>query len=262
MLFDLSSGKRRRVVQVVYATLALLMGGSLVFFGIGSDAPGGLLDAVGLGSNSSGDSESGYEQQIEDAESQLEGNPNDPEALRDLARYRALDASSAVVRDETTGQVTEIPPEAQSGFEQAVEAWQRYLDTDPSRPDASVAASVAGAYVLLGDAEGAAEAQQIVAEQQNTALAYSELARFLYADFQFKAADEAAAKTAKLADASQREQIIKDFERLSEQAHRLQEQQQKEAEQGGGKDAGEEQLTDPFGALGGSGGLAPTTPTP
>ena len=36
MLFDLQ-GKRRRVVQATYLTLALLMGGGLVFFGIGSD---------------------------------------------------------------------------------------------------------------------------------------------------------------------------------------------------------------------------------
>lgn len=262
MLFDLSSGKRRRVLQVVYATLAILMGGSLVFFGIGSDAPGGLLDAVGLGSNSNGSSDSGYEQQIEDAESQLETNPTDPQALRDLARYEYLAASEMITRDETTGQITEIPPEARSALEQSVDAWQRYLDTDPSKPDPSVALSAAGAYVLLGDAEGAAEAQRIAAEDQNTAPAYAELARYLYADFKYKAADAAAAKAVELSDESQRDQIRKAFEQMSEQAHRLQEQQEKQAEQGGGKEAGEQQLTDPFGALGGASGSAPTTPTP
>ena len=261
MLFDLSSGKRRRVIQVVYATLAILMGGSLVFFGIGSDAPGGLLDAVGLGSNSDNSSDSGYEDQIEDAESKLETNPSDPAALRDLARYHYLDASEDVVRDETTGQITEIPPEARSGLEQSVDAWQRYLDTDPAQPDASVAQSAASAYVLLGDAEGAADAQRIVAEDQNTAPAYSELARFLYADFQFKAADEAAAKTVQLADASQSADLRKTFEQMSQQAHQLKEQQEKAAEEGG-REAGEQQLTDPFGALGGSGSAAPTTPAP
>ena len=44
MLFDLQ-GKRRRVVQVTYLGLAILMGGGLVLAGIGSDASGGLLDA-------------------------------------------------------------------------------------------------------------------------------------------------------------------------------------------------------------------------
>src|SRR5215210_3501003 len=44
MLFDLR-GKRRRAVQATYLTLAQLMGGGLVFFGIGGDVSGGLFDA-------------------------------------------------------------------------------------------------------------------------------------------------------------------------------------------------------------------------
>ena len=44
MLFDLR-GRRRRAVQATYLTLALLMGGGLVFFGIGGDVSGGLFDA-------------------------------------------------------------------------------------------------------------------------------------------------------------------------------------------------------------------------
>jgi len=55
MLFDLK-GKRRRVVQGVYLTLAVLMGGGLVLFGIGGGTNGGLLDAFkGGGGGSSGD---------------------------------------------------------------------------------------------------------------------------------------------------------------------------------------------------------------
>ncbi|MEJ7716265.1 MAG: twin-arginine translocase subunit TatC [Thermoleophilaceae bacterium] len=44
MLFDLQ-GKRRRVVQGTYLMLAVLMGGGLAIFGIGSDVQGGLADA-------------------------------------------------------------------------------------------------------------------------------------------------------------------------------------------------------------------------
>ena len=43
MLFDLR-GRRKRFIQVIYATLAVLMGGGLVFFGIGSDVSGGLFE--------------------------------------------------------------------------------------------------------------------------------------------------------------------------------------------------------------------------
>ena len=45
MLFDLRGRGRRRTVQVIYLTLALLLGGGLVLFGIGGDVQGGLFDA-------------------------------------------------------------------------------------------------------------------------------------------------------------------------------------------------------------------------
>ena len=46
MLFDLRSRGRRRTVQVVYLGLALLMGGGLVLFGVGTGSGnGGLLNA-------------------------------------------------------------------------------------------------------------------------------------------------------------------------------------------------------------------------
>ena len=48
MLFDLRGSGRRRVVKIVYVTLAILMGGGLVLFGIGGSGAlsGGLLDAI------------------------------------------------------------------------------------------------------------------------------------------------------------------------------------------------------------------------
>ena len=45
MLFDLK-GKRKRTVQVTYVILAVLFGGGLVLFGVGSNVQGGLLDAI------------------------------------------------------------------------------------------------------------------------------------------------------------------------------------------------------------------------
>ncbi|MGD0980301.1 MAG: hypothetical protein ABR946_02345, partial [Solirubrobacteraceae bacterium] len=38
MLFDLRSRGRRRTIQVVYGFLAVLIGGGLVFFGVGGGA--------------------------------------------------------------------------------------------------------------------------------------------------------------------------------------------------------------------------------
>src|SRR5215217_1581794 len=55
MLFDLRGRGRRRTVQVIYLSLAILMGGGLVLFGIGGATSGGLFDAIsGDGNTSSG----------------------------------------------------------------------------------------------------------------------------------------------------------------------------------------------------------------
>src|SRR4051812_49823001 len=45
MLFDLRARGRRTTIKVIYVFLALLMGGGLIFFGIGGATNGGLLDA-------------------------------------------------------------------------------------------------------------------------------------------------------------------------------------------------------------------------
>src|SRR6185312_3943702 len=55
MLFDLRGRGRRRTVQVIYLSLAVLMGGGLVLFGIGGATSGGLIDAIqGNSSTTSG----------------------------------------------------------------------------------------------------------------------------------------------------------------------------------------------------------------
>jgi tetratricopeptide (TPR) repeat protein len=265
MLFDLS-GKRRRVVQVVYATLAILMGGSLVLFGIGSDAPGGILDAVGLGGNGTGASSPQYDEEIEDAESRLEANPQDERALLDLAHYRFLAATgSGIETDQQTG-VVSVSEDARQDLEESVAAWEQYLDTNPKRPNASGATDAAQAYRYLNDADGAAAAQEIVAESQQTAAAYYQLALFRYADGQIKAGDEAGQQAIEVAEEADRKRITQIVEQLAEQARKQKEQlakAEKQAEEAGGGAGGaaEQQVQDPFGALGGGTG-APTTPAP
>ena len=74
MLFDLQ-GKRRRVVQATYLTLAVLMGGGLVLFGVGSDVSGGVFDIF------SGDDSGGQRQR--------------PDREADRAGQRAAEAQPA-----------------------------------------------------------------------------------------------------------------------------------------------------------------------
>jgi hypothetical protein len=261
MLFDLSSGKRRRVVQVIYAMLALLIGGGLVLFGIGGGGSGGILDAVGIGGDSGGSSNPQYEEQINDYEAKLQQNPQDTAALIGLAKVHYLSAtSSGVTTDQQTGQIS-ISEDAHSELEQAAEAWQRYLKTDPQRPNANAATNAVQTYQLLNDASGAAEAQQIVADAQKSSAAYGQLAFYLYADFKFKEADAAADKAVAAAEPSDRKNIEKTMQAYSEQAHKTQKAIKKQQQQGGG-DAAQQQLQDPFGSLGTGDTGVPTTPAP
>lgn len=264
MLFDLQSGKRKRVVQVVYTVLAVMMGGSLMLLGIGSDAPGGLLDAVGLGSN---DTDSGsnpqYEEQIENAQEKLDANPEDQQAMLALVRYFTLSAtgSGGVERDPATGQ-TSITEDARSDLENAAQAWQDYLALKPDRVNAAAAASAVQAYQLLLDAGGAAEAQAAVAKSQGTGAAYAQLAFFYYADFQFDKGDAAAEKAVAASDPATRKATEKNLADLAERARKqkkLADKAAEQAQQGGQQPPGGAELTDPFGSLGtgSAGGTAP-----
>jgi hypothetical protein len=261
MLFDLSSGKRRRVVQVIYTLLAVLIGGGLVLFGIGGGGSGGILDAIGIGGDSGGSSSPQYEEQINDYEAKLQENPRDTAALIGLAKVHYLSATSTgVSTDQQTGQIS-ISEDAHSELEQAADAWQKYLKTDPERPNTSAATNAVQTYQLLNDASGAAQAQRIVAEAQNSSAGYGQLAFYLYADFKFKEADAAAAKAVAAAEPSDRKNIEKTMQAYSEQAHKTQKAIKKQQQQGGGE-AGQQQLQDPFGSLGTGDTGVPTTPTP
>lgn len=260
MLFDLQSGRRRGVIKVVYSILALMMGGSLVLFGIGSDAPGGILDALGLGGDDTS-SNPQYERQLEDAQATLETDPTNQQAVLELVRYHFLSATEGVETDPATGQVA-VSEDARSELEETVAAWERYLELKPQSADVGAATNAAQAYRLLNDAGGAASAQEVVAEDQKTASAYGQLAFYLYADFQFKAGDAAAEKAVAAADASQRAGIRKNLEQLAERARKQKKLIDKQAE-AGGPEAGQQQLTDPFGALqGGSSDQGLTAPPP
>lgn len=264
MLFDLRSGKRRRVVQVSFSLLAFIFFISFIGFGIGSDATGGIFDAIGLGGGSSSSGSPQFDDQIDAAEAKLAENPKDEKALLNLAEVHYQAAQYNAQQDPESS-------DAQEQFEDSLDAWERYLKLDPKDPDPGVAAFAAQAYVQVGDAEGAATAQRIVAEDNPSVGTYGNLAYYLYAagkiDEGNAAADEAVAE----AEGSEKEQVRKQLTQIAEQAQTLLAQAKKQAkqaqEQGGtGPGApGAAPIEDPFGSLGGTGGLGgapPTAPAP
>jgi hypothetical protein len=259
VIFDLKSGKRRRLVQVVFGMLAAIFVISFVGFGIGSNAAGGLFDALGIGGSSSGSTDTGYDQQIEDAQNKVDADPSNERALLDLVNYHYLAGTqNGIETDPQTGQTT-ISEDAHSQLEDAVAAWQDYLHTKPAKPEAAAAASAAQAYSFLADFSGAAEAQRIVAEDGNSAAAFGQLALYLYQDLKLEAGDAAGQQAVKAADPSQRQQIQKQMDNLADAARKYAKQVKQQAQQGG-QQAGEQQLQNPFGGLGGGTTAPPPTP--
>jgi hypothetical protein len=260
MLFDLR-GKRRRVVQVTYAVLAVLFLISFVGFGIGSDVSGGIFDALGIGGgNGHGAASSNpqYESEIESAEQRLEEDPKDERALLTLARVHFLAGQSVLETDEETGQPV-ITDEARVQLDESVSAWERYLKVEPKQPDPNAAGLVVQAYVLLNDAKGAAETQEIVAQDRPSQGAYSNLSFYLYAAGDIEGGDAAAKRAVAEAEGSQKATVKNQLERIAKLAERQQQQLEKQAQQA---PEGQNPLQSPLGPGGLGGGAAPAPTAP
>jgi hypothetical protein len=173
MLFDLQ-GKRRRLVQATYLTLAVLMGGGLVLFGIGGDVTGGLLSEGGIFSgDGGGDVEEQQDERLRDAENALRSNPRDTEALATVVQVRFNKATNQ--QDEATGAYN---ARGRSELFAATDAWQRYLATNPSPPSADVAELMTDIYALVGQYKRAQRTAQIVADQNPSVDAFLALAQY------------------------------------------------------------------------------------
>jgi tetratricopeptide (TPR) repeat protein len=72
----------RRQAKWIFVLLALTFAVSFVAFGVGSEVQGGIADALGLGTSGGAADD---RPSVGEAREQLERNPNDAEALRDLA---------------------------------------------------------------------------------------------------------------------------------------------------------------------------------
>src|SRR3954469_21799192 len=92
MLFDLRARGRRRTIQVIYVFLALLMGGGLIFFGIGGNTSGGLFDAFKSGGGSSGSDF--VQKSVDRARKRVQANPRDAAAWAALTKAQYQKANS------------------------------------------------------------------------------------------------------------------------------------------------------------------------
>lgn len=205
MLFDLRSRGRRRTVQGIYLMLAILMGGGLVFWGIGSGGiGGGLFDAIGLGGGSNNRSSGNPLEKIEQqAEKQVRAHPTDPAGWAALAKARYQVAGQGENYDQNTGRFT---AKGRRELAQAAQAWSRHLAVAGSHPDADVARLMVQAYGPFGlnqPSEGV-RAAEIVTEAQPNAQTYYQLAVYAYAAGQARKGDLAGGKAVELAPRDER----------------------------------------------------------
>lgn len=260
MLFDLR-GKRKRVVQVSYVALAVLFLFGFIGFGIGvGGGPGGIFDAIGLTNNSnSGSGSSQFQDEVDAAQAQLAKNPNNTKALLKVAENEYLLGKEGVTQDQSTGQIS-ISNDAHTDFGQAADAWNKYLKVNKGKPDASVAAEMVYVYAFLNDADGAIEAQRIVAENQPSSNSYGTLAQFQYLSGDIAGGDASSKKAVSLATGSQRKAVQQQLDQLRKQGLQVQKQQKQAKKQAGGPSTapGTNPLQTPF--SGAAGAPAPTSP--
>jgi hypothetical protein len=208
MLFDLR-GKRRRAVQATYLTLAVLMGGGLVLFGIGGDVSGGLVDA--FNSNGGGDTDSALDDRIQRQEDRLKRSPENAAVLAELVR---LNYQAAV--SQTPSGTTTVPEEGKDELREAGQYWDRYVaatDNEPSRDLAQYALNIYGETGLNQPAK-AKEAVRVLAAEANDFQTYLLLVQYAALAGDTRTAKLAAQKAVDLAPKAQRKQVEKAAKQL------------------------------------------------
>lgn len=258
MLFDMQ-GRRRNVVKVVYAILAVLMGLSLLLV-IG---PAPISDLLGLQDEAANASKQ-YEEQAKRIEVKLAKDPEDPALLVGLTRARINAGNQLSEQNTQTGEVA-LSPEGRQQLEQASATWSDYLEAT-DEPSANLALLMANSLFLIAqntppgpefsaNIEAAAEAQKIFADQRpsiNSLLTYSLYTLYTFDFPEAKKAKEEA--EAQATSKSQRAQIDEQYKAIAQRARQF-EAETKERErleeqlpnQGGGGEGSGSPLENPFG---------------
>ncbi|MFP5379743.1 MAG: hypothetical protein ACLGHP_08365 [Vicinamibacteria bacterium] len=216
MLFDLRGRGRRRTVQAIYLSLAILMGGGLVLFGIGSDQSGGLFDAIS--GDGSGDSATeSIDRRIETQLARTRADPKDPGAWAQLAILRYQRAGIDGIAQDGT-----YTDEGKRRLRLAATAWERHLALEPPRPDTRAANLMVQAYGAgaLNELKKAVQAKQVVieAERPPNSNLFAQLAVLAYQAGETRTGDLAAGRAVDLAPKSDRKALRTQLDVLKRQA--------------------------------------------
>jgi hypothetical protein len=214
MLFDLRGRGRRRTVQAIYLSLAILMGGGLVLFGIGGNTSGGLFDAINGsgGTSGNGSLDATIQKQVDGLNTRLRTNPQDAAAYAGLAKLRFQVANTGENYNQTQQAFTA------KGLQQlrmASSAWQRYLALNPKKPDVQTANLMVQAYGQAGlkQYDKAVQALELVMDNRTESSGlYANLAVLAAGAKQTRKSDLAETKAIALAPKAQRKQLKSDID--------------------------------------------------
>jgi hypothetical protein len=228
VVFD-TGGRRRGVVKVVYAILAVLMGFSLLLLGGG----GALQNLLGI-SNEAGNAAQQFEEQSQRLEVKLKKDPQNPDLLLNLTRAQ-INAGNALVESNSETGAIEFTPEAVQRLQVASETWSRYLK---ATDEPSVGGAQAAATALFSLAQNArtgpeaelnlraaARAQAIIAAAQPSLGSLSTLAIYRYYGFDYKGGEEARKQASTYAKSKfERENLENELDQIAKRGHEFQKQ--------------------------------------
>lgn len=276
MLFDLR-GRRKRVIQVIYVILAIIMAASLVVIGL----PGG-VNPFGNSNSANQDVAQANVERAENLQRKLQAQPNNENAAVELIRARFSAGQSLYETNPDTGQ-TSITDDATEQFQLAADAWTSYLKMTDNQPDPEVAQLMSQVLFTLSQGstvaqfqaniEDAAQAQKFVAEdaikQQKNGGASASSQLTTLAIYQLYAQDYSAAEKslqqalAATDDPEEKKQINQNYKASEKDAKRIGKLVDKAIKQA--RKQGGDSLNNPLGSLGsdtsiGSAGTGTTTP--
>lgn len=212
MLFDLRGRGRRRTVKAIYLSLAILMGGGLVGFGIGSDQSGGIIDSL-LGNEGDGSVDTDLEKEVKAALAKTKANPKDADAWATLTIARFKRAGIDGIAEN--GQYTE---DGKRRLKLAADSYEQHLALTPKQPNVRAAKLMVNAYGTngLSELKKAVAAKQIVtaAEDPPSSRDYALLAQLAYQAGEVRVADLAATRAVDLAEPNERKALRAAFKAL------------------------------------------------
>jgi hypothetical protein len=207
MLFDLRGRGRRRTVQVIYAGLAVLMGGGLVLFGVGSFGGTGILNSI---NGNEGSNAASFSSQIKKYEKLTRAQPTSIGAWENLttAELHEAGGEAYVENGHPSAKGKEL-------FSATARSWERYLALNPPKPSVALAKEMLRIFSEegLNQPSGAVQALQIVVAAEPASVSYySQLAQYAYQAKNVRVGDLASAKAVALAPAPQRARLKKELE--------------------------------------------------